>query len=74
MPNWFTEIFGTVTMATVKGWFTFNPKEPILFNTALFLGMFLIFYPIYILTTKAKTFTLRNVYVFAFSLFFSSML
>jgi len=70
MPNWFTEIFGTVTMATVEGWFTFNPKEPILFNTALFLGMFLIFYPIYILTTKAKTFTLRNVYVFAFSLFF----
>lgn len=70
MPNWFTEIFGTVTMATVEGWFTFNPKEPILFNTALFLGMFLIFYPIYILTTKAKTFTFRNVYVFAFSLFF----
>lgn len=70
MPNWFTEVFGTVTMATVEGWFTFNPKEPILFNTALFLGMFLIFYPIYILTTKAQTFTLRNVYVFAFSLFF----
>ncbi|MFY0483176.1 MBOAT family O-acyltransferase [Flavobacterium sp. PLA-1-15] len=70
MPNWFTEIFGNVTMATVEGWFTFNPKEPILFNTALFLGMFLIFYPIYILTTKAKTFTFRNVYVFAFSLFF----
>lgn len=70
MPNWFTEIFGTVTMSTVESWFTFNPKEPILFNTGLFLGMFLIFYPIYILTTKAKTFTFRNVYVFAFSLFF----
>src|SRR5690606_10788057 len=53
-----------------EDWFAFNPKEPILFNTALFLGMFLIFYPFYILTTKAKTFTFRNVYVFAFSLFF----
>ncbi|WP_051197469.1 MBOAT family O-acyltransferase [Flavobacterium soli] len=70
MPNWFTEIFGTVSRATVEGWFTFNPKEPILFNSALFLGLFLIFYPLYILTTKAKTFMLRNIYVLAFSLFF----
>jgi len=70
IQNWFTATFGTITMQQIEGWFTFNPKEPILFNTALFLGMFLIFYPIYIFTTKAKTFHFRNLYVFAFSLFF----
>ncbi|RZJ70924.1 MBOAT family protein [Flavobacterium sp.] len=53
-----------------ESWFLFNKKEPILFNTPLFLGMFLIFYPIYTLTLKSKTHALRNLYVFAFSLFF----
>ena len=53
-----------------ESWFVYNPKEPILFNTPLFLGMFLIFYPIYILTLRNKTHALRNAYVFAFSLFF----
>ncbi len=70
LQHWFAGTFGTITWEQVEGWFTFHPKEPILFNTALFLGMFLLFYPIYILTTKAKTFHLRNAYVFAFSLFF----
>ncbi|HEX8269453.1 MAG TPA: MBOAT family protein [Flavobacterium sp.] len=53
-----------------QSWFVYNPEEPILFNTPLFLGMFLIFYPLYIYTTKVKTNALRNFYVFAFSLFF----
>ena len=70
LQNWFTTTFGTITFEVIASWFTFNPKEPILFNTALFLGMFLVFYPIYILTTKSKTHTFRNIYVFAFSLFF----
>ena len=60
--NWFA--------ANYESWFVFNPKEPILFNTPLFLGMFLIFYPIYIYIIRAKTHTLRNIYVLAFSLFF----
>ncbi|HEX8575154.1 MAG TPA: MBOAT family O-acyltransferase [Flavobacterium sp.] len=64
------DFFGQITYEQVQHWFTYNPKEPILFNTALFLGMFLIFYPIYIFTTKATTHTWRNIYVFAFSLFF----
>ena len=63
-------VLGKVTFTQFESWLTYNPKEPILFNTALFLGIFLIFYPIYIFTTKAKTFHLRNAYVFAFSLFF----
>ena len=70
ISNWFATNFGEITLAQAQNWFVYNPKEPILFNTALFLGMFLIFYPIYILTTKAATHTFRNLYVFAFSLFF----
>ena len=62
--------FFTFSSADVAQWFTFDPKSPILFNTALFLGLFLIFYPIYILTLRLKTYHLRNLYVFLFSLFF----
>lgn len=65
-----TEIFGQVTMADVQGWFTYDPKRPILFNTGLFLGMFLLFYPLYMYVAKLRTFHFRNLYVFAFSLFF----
>ncbi len=64
------EVFGTVTMKDVQGWFTYDPKRPILFNTSLFLGMFLVFYPVYIFAVKVKTFHFRNLYVFLFSLFF----
>ena len=69
IQDWFMQTFG-VTTAQVENWFTYNPKEPILFNTALFLGFFLVFYPIYILSIKPKTHVYRNLYVFAFSLFF----
>jgi len=57
-----------ITIEDVKGWFIYNPKAPILFNTPLFLGLFLVFYGIYIHTRK--TFRFRLVYVIAFSLFF----
>ncbi len=56
--------------AAAPAWFTFDPKAPLLFNSALFLGMFLVFYPLYIFTLRAKTPALRNLYVVAFSLFF----
>lgn len=70
ITNWLNSTFGVIDAARVHEWITFNPKEPILFNTAFFLGLFLLFYPIYILTTKAKTRVYRHLYVFAFSLFF----
>ena len=57
-----------ITWDDVMGWLTYNPKAPLLFNTPLFLGLFVVFYFIYILTRK--TFRLRLVYVIAFSLFF----
>ncbi|MGL2987714.1 MBOAT family O-acyltransferase [Flavobacterium sp. RSSA_27] len=70
ITNWLTTTFGSIDAQRVSEWITFNPKEPILFNTAFFLGLFLLFYPIYIVTTKAKTRVYRHIYVFAFSLFF----
>ncbi|MDR0228546.1 MAG: MBOAT family protein [Flavobacteriaceae bacterium] len=57
-----------VTMDDVVNWFTFNPKEPLLFNSGIFLGMFMVFYLIYILIRK--TFHLRLLYVVLFSIFF----
>ncbi|MGS4346979.1 MBOAT family O-acyltransferase [Myroides odoratus] len=58
----------TVNLEDVIRWFTFNPKEPLLFNSALFLGMFIVFYFIYI--GLRKTFHARLLYVVLFSLFF----
>ena len=48
--------------------FTFNPQHPMLFNSSLFLGLFLAFYFVYIFTRNHATF--RTVYVTLFSLFF----
>jgi D-alanyl-lipoteichoic acid acyltransferase DltB (MBOAT superfamily) len=62
------DILPTIGWSDVENWFTYNPKEPLLFNTGLFLGLFVVFYGIYILTRK--TFRIRLVYVIAFSLFF----
>ncbi|MDI1256395.1 MAG: MBOAT family protein [Flavobacterium sp.] len=70
LQHWFTSVFGNITVHQMESWFTYDPKAPILFNTPLFLGLFLVFYPLYIMTTKVRTFHLRNLYVFAFSLFF----
>lgn len=72
MQDWFAQnimsLFTNITAETVKNWFVYNPKEPLLFNTGLFLGLFLVFYTVYILTRK--TFHLRLIYVICFSLFF----
>nr|WP_294937045.1 MBOAT family O-acyltransferase [uncultured Flavobacterium sp.] len=72
MQDWFTQniasLFTDLTAETVLNWFVYNPKEPILFNTGLFLGLFLVFYAIYI--TLKNTFYPRLVYVILFSLFF----
>lgn len=72
MQDWFTQniasLFTTITAETVQNWFVYNPKEPILFNTGLFLGLFLVFYSFYI--ALKNTFYPRLVYVIIFSLFF----
>lgn len=51
-----------------KAWFTYDPKNPLLFNSGLFLGLFTAFYLGYIL--MRRQFRLRLLYVVAFSLFF----
>ncbi|MHC5353899.1 MBOAT family O-acyltransferase [Myroides sp. LJL115] len=56
------------TTNEIINWFTFNAKEPLLFNSGLFLGMFIVFYFFYI--AIRKTFHIRLLYVVLFSLFF----
>jgi D-alanyl-lipoteichoic acid acyltransferase DltB (MBOAT superfamily) len=68
IQNWFLENVGNIDLATIENWFSYNPKQPLLFNSALFLGLFLIFYVIYILSRKTHYF--RITYVVLFSLFF----
>lgn len=51
-----------------KTWFTFDPKTPLLFNSGLFLGLFVVFYIGYVL--MRRQFRLRLLYVVLFSLFF----
>jgi D-alanyl-lipoteichoic acid acyltransferase DltB (MBOAT superfamily) len=49
-------------------WFVYNPNSPLLFSSSLFMGLFLVFYTIYICTYNFNRF--RTVYVLFFSLFF----
>jgi Predicted membrane protein involved in D-alanine export len=49
-------------------WFVYNPKSPLLFSSSLFMGLFLVFYLIYICTYNFNRF--RTVYVLLFSFFF----
>lgn len=48
--------------------FVYNAKQPLLFNSVLFLGLFLAFYAVYI--ALRNTYRLRIIYVILFSLFF----
>jgi len=52
----------------LQDWYIYNANNPLLFNSALFLVLFLIFYSVYIKLLKKKQ--LRTVYVIVFSLFF----
>lgn len=51
-------------------WTTYDPANPLLFNSPLFLGLFLVFYVIYVLVKGAEYFLSRRLYVIAFSVFF----
>lgn len=56
------------TIEQLENWFLYHPKEPLLFNSGLFLGLFLAFFVGYILIRR--TFRLRLLYTVVFSLFF----
>ena len=68
IQNILQNVFGDFSLEIVKSWFIYNPKQPLLFNSALFLGLFLLFYLIYIISRKTHYF--RITYVVLFSLFF----
>lgn len=67
LAQWFINNF-SFTTEQIKQWFTFDAQHPMLFNSSLFLGLFLVFYCVYIITNKYAHF--RTVYVTLFSLFF----
>ena len=67
LAQWFIKNF-SFTTEQIKQWFTFDAQHPMLFNSSLFLGLFLVFYCVYIITKKYAHF--RTVYVTLFSLFF----
>lgn len=64
----FTDIVPQITVQDLQDWFYYNPKEPMLFNTAKFLRLFLLFYFVYILVRN--TFRPRIVITAAFSIYF----
>lgn len=64
----FASFFPIPELDTIISWFTYDPRNPLLFNSGLFLGLFTIFYAVYIL--MRRRFRLRLLYVVAFSLFF----
>lgn len=66
--NWIIQNIGALDVETIRSWFVYNPERPLLFNSALFLGFFIVFYFIYIITKKTHYF--RVTYVVLFSLFF----
>jgi len=63
-----TDFIPNITPETLADWFLYNEKEPMLFSTAKFLRLFVIFYAMYI--TLRKTFNPRLAFTALFSLYF----
>lgn len=64
----FLESYFSITTDQIRSWFEYDPGNPLLFSSSLFLGLFLVFYLVYTLTRKYTVF--RTVYVYLFSIFF----
>lgn len=62
--------FFTDLVSSFHTWTTYDAGNPLLFNSPLFLGLFLLFYLFYVLMGDAKFFLMRRIYLIAFSLFF----
>lgn len=62
--------FITSHLDIICSWFIYDPQKPLLFNSPLFLGMFTIFYILYVLIRNQRYDLLRKVYLIVFSLFF----
>lgn len=68
LPDLISNLIGGID--NIKSWFTYDPERPLLFNSALFLGLFLVFYIIYVSVKSPKFDLFRKIYLIAFSLFF----
>ncbi len=75
MKEFFDKISGIYLPDYIEGlikefghMFVFNPEHRLLFNSIFFLGFFLVFYIIYVLSAKHDHF--RKWYLIAFSLYF----
>ena len=64
----FADVHDFFSSGRILSWFAHDPASPLLFNSSLFLGLFLAFYFIYICTVRHVNF--RTVYVLLFSFFF----
>ena len=49
ISKWFVDNF-SFTTEQVRQWFIYDPNHPLLFNSSLFLGLFLVFYLVYIIS------------------------
>lgn len=67
LPDYIAKLFGDIDVAS---WFVYDPNHPLLFNSPLFLGLFFIFYIIYVGVKSQKYDLFRKIYLIAFSLFF----
>lgn len=61
--NWYLpDSFGHIA-ETIKDWTTYNPKHPLLFNSPLFLGLFIVFYMIYVSVRTPKQGIIRQIHL-----------
>ncbi len=60
----------SITPEQVHTWLTYDQGRPLLFNSPMFLALFVIFYIIYVLVRSQRYDLFRKLYIIVFSLFF----
>ncbi len=68
LPDYIDKLVGGTD--TLSSWFKYDPTHPLLFNSGLFLGLFLFFYAGYVLVKSNRHELFRKIYLIVFSLFF----
>lgn len=64
----FSHYFTTLDLSRLTSWLTYRPEAPMIFSSALFLLLFLFFFPIYY--GLRRQYRLRILFVSLFSLYF----
>ncbi|NDV78299.1 MBOAT family protein [Dysgonomonas sp. 511] len=68
LSNFYLPDFIGKLIDDITPYFVFNPDHRLLFNSAFFLGFFLVVYTVYVLSKNHDTF--RKIYLIVFSLYF----